>query len=81
MWKAFLSILEMKLRFEIGRKLLRSSVDRDGSVDQWIEVVFLKRGWTRACLDDDTNSSRKKEIDRVCEDWTKEESLKDFDEE
>ena len=34
----------MKLRFEIGRKLLRSSVDRDG---------FLRRGWTRACLNDD----------------------------
>ena len=26
----FSRILEMKLRFEIGRKLLRSSVDRDG---------------------------------------------------
>ena len=37
-------ILEMKLRFEIGRKLLRSSVDRDG---------FLRRGCTRACLNDD----------------------------
>ena len=34
----------MKLRLEIGRKLLRSSVDRDG---------FLRRGWTRACLNDD----------------------------
>ena len=35
----------MKLRFEIGRKLLRSSVDREG---------FLRRGWTRrACLNDD----------------------------
>ena len=34
----------MKLRFEIERKLLRSSVDRDG---------FLRRGWTRACLNDD----------------------------
>ena len=34
----------MKLRFEIGLKLLRSSVDRDG---------FLRRGWTRACLNDD----------------------------
>ena len=22
-------------------------------MDQWIEVVFLKGGWTRACLDDD----------------------------
>ena len=33
----------MKLRLEIGRKLLRSSVDRDG---------FLRRGWTRACLND-----------------------------
>ena len=54
MWEAtnFLSILEMKLRFEIGRKLLRSSVDRNGSVDKWIEMVF-RRGWTRACLNDD----------------------------
>ena len=40
----FSRILEMKLRFEIGRKLLRSSVGRDG---------FLRRGWTRACLNDD----------------------------
>ena len=40
----FSRILEIKLRFEIGRKLLRSSVDRD---------VFLRRGWTRACLNDD----------------------------
>ena len=40
----FSRILEMKLRFDIGRKLLRSSVDRDG---------FLRRGWTRACLNDD----------------------------
>ena len=40
----FSRILEMKLRLEIGRKLLRSSVDRDG---------FLRRGWTRACLNDD----------------------------
>ena len=40
----FSRILEMKLRFEIGRKLLRSSVDRDG---------FLRRGWTRARLNND----------------------------
>ena len=42
----FSRILEMKLRFgnEIGRKLLRSSVDGEG---------FLRRGWTRACLNDD----------------------------
>ena len=40
----FSGILEMKMRFEIGQKLLRSSVDRDG---------FLRRGWTRACLNDD----------------------------
>ena len=40
----FSRILEIKLRFEIGRKLLKSSVDRDG---------FLRRGWTRACLNDD----------------------------
>ena len=53
MWEAttFSSILEMKLRFEIGRKLLRSSVDRDGSVDKWIKMVF-RRGWKRACLND-----------------------------
>ena len=37
MWEDFLSILVMMLRFEIGRKLLRSSVDRDGSVDKWID--------------------------------------------
>ena len=45
MWEAttFLRILKMKLRFEIGRKLLRSSVDRDGSVDQWIEIVFWEK--------------------------------------
>ena len=40
----FFEDLEIKLRFEIGRKLLRSSVDRDG---------FLRRGWTRACLNVD----------------------------
>ena len=40
----FSRILEMKLRFEIGRKLLRSSVDRKG---------FLRRGCTRACLNGD----------------------------
>ena len=37
----------MKLRFEIGRKFLRSAVeltDRDG---------FLRRGWTRARLKDE----------------------------
>ena len=38
----FSRILEMK--FEIGRKLLRSSMDRDG---------FLRRSWTGACLNDD----------------------------
>ena len=37
----FSRILEMNLEFEIRRKLLRSSVDRDG---------FLRR---RACLNDD----------------------------
>ena len=42
----------MKLRFEIRRKLLRSPMDRDGSVNKWIEMVF-RRGWTRACLNDD----------------------------
>ena len=35
----FSSILEMKLRFEIRRKLLRSSVDRDGLVNKWIEIL------------------------------------------
>ena len=39
----------------------------------------MKRSWTRACLDDDKKSSRKREIDKVCEDWAKEVSLKDFD--
>ena len=46
----FSRILEMKMRFEIGRKLLRSSVDRDG---------FLRRGWTRACLNDDGKIPRR----------------------
>ena len=76
MWEAILSILEMNLRFEIGRKLLRSSVDRDGSVDQWIEVAGQELVWMTI-----KNSPRKREIDNVCEDWTKEVSLKDFDEE
>ena len=59
----FSRILEMKLRFEIGRKLLRSSVDR---------IVFLE-----ARLDKMTslferwkNSFRKREIDKICDDWT-----------
>ena len=60
----FSSILEMKLRFEIGRKLLRSSVDRDGSVDKWIEMVFRK-GWTGACLNEFLQ--KEKEIEKVCE--------------
>ena len=50
----FSRILEMKLRFEIERKLLRSSVDRDG---------FLKRGWTRACLNDDGKIPSERERD------------------
>ena len=57
----FSRILEMKLRFEIGRKLLRSSVDRDG---------FLRRGWTRACLNDDGKIPSEREIDKICDDWT-----------
>ena len=48
----FSRTLEMKLRFEIGRKLLRSSVDRDG---------FLRRGWTSACLNDDGNIPSERE--------------------
>ena len=48
----FSRILEMKLRFEFGRKLLRSSVDRDG---------FLRRGRTRACLNDDGKIPSEKE--------------------
>ena len=40
----FSRILEIKVRFKIWRKLLRSSVDR---------YAFLRRGWTRACLNDD----------------------------
>ena len=46
----------MKLRFEIGRKLLRSSVDRDG---------FLRRGWTRACLNDDGKIPSERERERL----------------
>ena len=57
----FSRILEMKMRFEIGRKLLRSSVDRDG---------FLRRGWTRACLNDDGKIPSEREIDKICDDWT-----------
>ena len=38
---AFSRILKIKLRFEIVRKLLRSSVDRDG---------FLGGGWTRTMV-------------------------------
>ena len=38
--------------FEIGRKLLRSSVDRDS---------FWRRGWTRACLNDDEKIPSKRE--------------------
>ena len=53
---------EIMLRFEIRRKLLRSSVDRDG---------FLRRGWTRTCLNDDGKIPPEKEIDKICEDWTK----------
>ena len=34
-------------RLEIEQKLLRSSVDREG---------FLRRGWTKACLNDDGTS-------------------------
>ena len=41
---------------------------------------FLKRGWTRACSDD-AKKFLQEEIDNVCEDWTKELNLKDFDEE
>ena len=40
-------------------------------MDQWIEMVF-RRGWTRACLNDDGRipPERELEIDKVCEDWT-----------
>ena len=60
----FSRILEMKMRFEIGRKLLRSSVDRDG---------FLRRGWTRACLNDDGKipSERERLTRFVMIAWTK----------
>ena len=40
----FSRILEMKLRFEIGRKLLRSSVDRDGFFEKRLhgqELVLM----------------------------------------
>ena len=84
MWEAVLSIPEMKLWFEIRRNLLISSVDRNASVDQWIldRGCFLKWGWTRALVWMTLKSSpRKREINTVCEDWTKELNLKDFDEE
>ena len=42
--------------------MLRSSVDRDG---------FLRRGWTRACLNDDGKIPSEREIDEICDDWTK----------
>ena len=38
-----MKLMYIYMRFEIGRKLLRSSVDKD---------VFLRRDWTRACLND-----------------------------
>ena len=52
--------LEMEVRFEIGRKLLRSSVDRDG-------FLFECR-WK--------NSFRKRKIDTICDDWIGPNSLK-----
>ena len=48
-------ILEIKLRFEIGRKLLRSSADRDG---------FVRRGWARAGLNDDEKNSFRNKLTR-----------------
>ena len=45
-------MMMMKSGFEIERKLLKSSVDRDG---------FLRRGWTRACLNDDGKMPSDKE--------------------
>ena len=62
--KTFSRILEMKLRFEIERKLLRSSVDREG---------FLRRGWAIELvgMTMEKTSFRKREIDKVCYDWTK----------
>ena len=54
----FSRILEIKLRFEIEQKLLRSSVERDG---------YLRRGWTRACLNDDGKiPSEKERLTRFC---------------
>ena len=34
---------------------------------------FLRRGWTRACLNDDGKipPARKREINKICDDWTK----------
>ena len=51
----FWEFWKLKLRFEIWRKLLRSSVDRD---------VFLRRGWTRACLNDDGKIPSKRETEK-----------------
>ena len=39
----------MNLRYETGRKLLRLSVDRDGSVDR---IGFVKRDWASWSLFD-----------------------------
>ena len=38
----FSRILEIKLRFDIGRKLLRSSVDRDGFFEKRLDKSLFK---------------------------------------
>ena len=38
----FSRILEMKMRFEIGRKLLRSSVDRDGFFEKRLDKSLFE---------------------------------------
>ena len=41
----------------------------------WTKIVeidgFLRRGWTRACLNDDGKIPSEREIDKICDDWTK----------
>ena len=36
-------------------------MDRDG---------FLRRGWTRACLNDDGKIPIEREVDKIFDDWT-----------
>ena len=58
----FSRILEMKLWFEIGQKLLRSSVDRDGFFEKRLDKGLIELRWK--------NSFRKREIVKIWDDWT-----------